>query len=155
MKHAIIAVLILLITAVCSFASDSIGGGVRAGTVTNRSGYFTEVFGDLYLNRLVSIGATGAFVSVDREHPSSIRRDESFPITALFKVHAPVPYIMPYAGLGEALIFHDRRSVTGSPVILVGANLSPGQVPLHLNLEYRHQFNGELDFLGGGIGVRF
>lgn len=155
MKHCLITVLLLLCLAVSSSASDSIGAGIRAGTATGSSSYFTELFGDLYLNRLVSVGASAAYVSADSRHPSSVSRDESFPVTALFKLHAPIPFINPYAGLGEALIFHNRRSVTGSPVILVGADVTPGRIPLHLSLEYRHQINGEMNFLAGGVGIRF
>jgi hypothetical protein len=155
MMRIISAVLMLLAVAASAVAADSLGFGIRAGAELNRGGYYTEAFGDLYLNRLVSIGASAAFVSADIEHLSTIRREESFPITALFKVHAPLPYVRPYAGLGEAIIFHDKTSVTGSPVILVGADAQLGSTPLHLNLEYRHQFNGDQDLLGGGVGIKF
>lgn len=155
MKKTVVILLSLLCIASSAYAADSIGVGIRAGAETSRSGQFYEAFGDLYLNRLVSIGATAAYVMVDHGNPGSIRRDESVPITALFKIHAPVPYVSPYAGLGQALVFHNKHSVTGSPVILVGADISPVPMPLFLNIEYRRQFNGELDFLAGGVGIKF
>jgi hypothetical protein len=155
MKKIIVTLLALLLTASSVCASDSIGVGVRTGAATNHSSQYYEAFGDLYLNRLVSIGATVAYVLVDQNNHSFVRRDESLPITALFKIHAPIPIVQPYAGLGQALIFHDKRSVTGSPVVLVGADIKPTPLPLFLNLEYRRQFNGELDILTGGVGVKF
>jgi hypothetical protein len=155
MKMTLIALLALLSMASTAAASTSIAAGVRAGAATNKSSQYYEAYGDLYLNRLISIGATVAYVLVDHDNLGSIRRDESVPITALFKLHAPIPYIQPYAGLGQALVFKDRRSVTGSPVALFGVNFSPLPLPLFLNLEYRHQFNGELDFLAGGVGIKF
>lgn len=155
MKKSLMTLLALLSMTTTAIASDSIAAGVRAGAATNRNSEYYEVFGDLYLNRLISIGATAAYVSTDSNNFGSFRRDESMPITALFKIHAPLPYIQPYAGLGEAIIFHDKRSVTGSPVALIGANLSSAKIPLFLNLEYRRQFNGEMDFLAGGVGLKF
>jgi hypothetical protein len=155
MKKIIAVLLVLLSMTTSAMASDSIAAGVRIGTAAGRSSQFYEAFGDVYLNRLVSIGATVAYVLVDHNNLSSIKRDEAFPITALFKVHAPVPYINPYAGLGQAVVFHNKQSVTGSPVALVGASISPLSTPLFLNIEYRRQFNGELDFLSGGVGVKF
>jgi hypothetical protein len=73
----------------------------------------------------------------------------------LFKVHAPIPIVQPYAGLGQAIIFHDHKSTNGSPVVFAGADIS--FIPLlFLNVEYRHQFNdGNLDFIAGGVGVKF
>jgi len=150
----LIATLTFIAVAATSYAADSIGFGVRAGSVTNHDGYFTEVFGDLYLNRLVSVGATLAYTSVD--HGSAgVKRDTSVPITALFKVHAPIPLVQPYAGLGAALVFHNHRSAKGTPVGLLGLDLKLGPTPFVLNLEYRRQFDDELDYLSGGIGVRF
>jgi hypothetical protein len=151
MKKVIGLVLVLLTLATGASASDSIALGVRAGSVTNHDGYFTEAFGDLYINRLVSLGATVAFTSVDH----GIRRDKSVPVTALFKVHAPIPLIKPYAGLGAATVFHDHRGIKGTPVALVGLDLKLGLTPLFLNLEYRRQFDDKLDYLGGGVGVKF
>jgi hypothetical protein len=155
MKKTIITLVAFLSIASSAVASDSIAVGVRAGVETNSSSQFYEAFGDLYLNRLVSIGATAGYVLLDHKDLGSIRRDESLPITALFKVHAPIPFVKPYAGLGEALIFHNKHAVTGSPVLLVGVNISPLPMPLFLNIEYRRQLNSELDFLAGGVGVAF
>jgi hypothetical protein len=155
MKRLIAALLFSLTLVSTAGAADSLGFGVRAGADTGHSGSYTEVFGDLYLNRLVSIGATLAYVVVDRDRPSSLKRDESVPVTALFKLHAPVPYLQPYAGLGAALVFHDRRGTKGTPVALVGADLKLGPTPFFVNAEYRRQFDDRLDILAGGIGVRF
>jgi hypothetical protein len=157
MKKTIITLLAFLSMATTAVASDSIAAGVRIGSAsaTNRDSTYYEVFGDLYLNGLVSIGATAAYVSADHNNFSSFRRDESYPITALFKVHAPIPFIHPYAGLGEAIILHNKKSLNCSPVALAGVNISPLPIPLFLNLEYRRQFNGEMDFIAGGVGVKF
>lgn len=162
MKKTIIALLALLSLVSTAVAEDSIAVGVRAGGEINsdsqisRNSEFYEAFGDLYINRLVSVGATLAYSAADHKTLGSFRREESYPVTALFKVHAPIPYIQPYAGLGQAFIFHDKRSATGSPVAFVGANFSPLPIPLFLNMEYRHQFNGgDLDFLAGGVGIKF
>jgi hypothetical protein len=107
--------------------------GIHGGAATNRSNNFTAAFADLYLNRLVSIGATVAYVMLDRDNAKSIRRDESLPITALFKVHAPIPFFQPYAGLGAALVFHDKRGATGTSVALAGGDLLFG--PFFVNVE--------------------
>jgi Outer membrane protein beta-barrel domain len=162
MKKSIITLLALLSLVSTAVAADSIAVGVRAGGEINsdsqitKNSEFYEAFGDLYLNRLISVGATLAYSAADHKTLGSFRREESYPITALFKVHAPIPYIQPYAGLGQALIFHDRHAATGSPVAFVGADISPLPLPLFLNIEYRHQFNGgDLDFLAGGVGVKF
>jgi hypothetical protein len=155
MKLAAITILIMLSLTTSALASDSISAGVRGGAVTGHSSSFTEVFGDLHLNRLVSVGATLAYVAVDRDKVSSLKRDESLPVTALFKVHAPIPFFSPYAGLGAALVFHDKRGVKGTPVALAGADLKLGPTPFFLNAEYRHQFDDALNFLGGGVGIRF
>lgn len=144
---------LLLLFASNASAADSIALGVRAGSATNHDSYFTEVYGDLYINRLVSLGATVAFTSVDRG--SGLKRDESVPITALFKVHAPIPLIQPYAGLGAATVFHGHRGIKGTPVALVGLDVKLGVLPLFLNLEYRRQFDDQLDYLGGGVGISF
>lgn len=150
---AVAAVLVLL--AVTADAADTIRLGVRAGAALSKSSFFTEAFGDLYLNRLISVGATAGFVTIDRNDNWSAQRDESVPVTALFKIHVPIPLIKPYAGLGEALVFHDKRGVKGTPVALAGINIDPLLLPVFLNLEYRRQFDDRLDFLGAGLGVRF
>lgn len=155
MKRTLVTLLILLSLATSVCAADTFGVGVRAGAATGKSSYFTEVFGDLYLDRLLSVGATVGYVLVDRDELGSVKRDESLPITALFKLHAPLPFIKPYAGLGSALVFHDRRGVKGTPVALAGLDLGLGPLPLYLNLEYRRQFDDELNFLGAGLAVRF
>ena len=167
MKQAIItllALLSLLSLASIAAAGDSIALGVRYGgeihsdTQITKNSEFYEAFGDLYLNRLISIGATLAYSAADHKALGDFRREDSYPVTALFKVHVPlpIPSIQPYAGLGQALIFHEKHSTTGSPVAFVGANISPLPTPLFLNIEYRHQFNGgDLDFIAGGVGVKF
>lgn len=161
MKQTILTLLVILSLASTALAADSIAVGVRGGgEISNneiiKNSEFYEAFGDLYLNRLVSIGATLAYSAADHQSLGSIRREESYPITALFKVHAPIPFIQPYAGLGQAFIIHNHKSATGSPVAFVGADISPLPLPLFLNIEYRHQFNGgDLDFLAGGVGVKF
>jgi len=162
MKKAIITLLAILSLSSTALAADSIALGVRYGGEINgdnqisRNSEFYEAFGDLYLNRLISIGATLAYSSADHKTLGDFRREDSYPVTALFKVHVPIPYIQPYAGLGQAFIFHSRHAVTGSPVAFVGADFSPLPTPLFLNLEYRHQFNGgDLDFIAGGVGVKF
>lgn len=151
MKKFILALCITIASVSASLASDSIALGVRAGSATNHTSYITEVFGDLYLNKLISIGATVAYQMVDH----AAKRDESLPITAIAKFHAPLPVLTPYAGLGQAIIFHDKTSATGSPVILAGVDFKPFPMPLFFNLEYRHQFNGTLDILAAGAGVKF
>jgi hypothetical protein len=155
MKHALVTLIVILSMAANAMASDSISIGARGGVVTGNGSSFTEAFADLHLNRLVSIGATVAYVMIDRGNVSSVKRDESLPITALFKVHAPIPVFSPYAGLGAALVFHDKRGTKGTPVALAGGDLSLGTTPFFANVEYRHQFDDALNFLGGGVGVRF
>lgn len=162
MKTTIMTLLALLSLASTALSGDSIAVGVRAGGEINsdsqitRNSEFYEAFGDLYINRLISVGATLAYAAADHKTLGSFRREESYPVTALFKVHAPIPFIQPYAGLGQAFIFHRNHNATGSPVFFVGANVSPLPLPLFLNIEYRHQFNGgDLDFLAGGVGVKF
>lgn len=153
MKHSIFTLVVLLILATSALAADSISLGVRAGAALGQSGQFTEVFGDLHLNKLVSIGATVGYMMIDSDNKHIFRRDESLPITALFKVHAPTPVVKPYAGLGQSLIFHDRRGTKGSVVGLVGLNIPIGKI--FLNAEYRHQLDDELNFLAGGVGISF
>lgn len=153
MKKYLALFFALLAFASNAFASDSIALGVRAGSATNHDSYFTEVYGDLYINRLVSLGAAVAFTSVD--HGSGVKRDESVPITLLFKVHAPIPLVKPYAGLGAATVFHGHRGIKGTPVALLGLDVKLGVVPVFLNLEYRRQFDDQLDYLGGGVGISF
>jgi len=145
--------LLTLAMAASALAADSISLGVRGGAPTNRGGHYFEAFGDLHLNRLVSIGATAAYTKIDADNLKAIRRDESLPITALFKIKAPTPFLQPYGGLGAALVFHDKRGVKGTPVALAGGNVPLG--PIFLNIEYRRQFDDKLDFLGGGAGISF
>ncbi|MDO9308119.1 MAG: hypothetical protein Q7V04_03540 [Deltaproteobacteria bacterium] len=153
MKRCILAMLSLLAIATTAGAADSIAVGVRAGAAAGESSYSTEVFGDLYLNRLVSIGATLGYTMIDKDDKRTFSRDESVPITALFKVHAPIPFVKPYAGLGQALIFHDKRGTKGSVIGLAGLNFPIG--PIFLNAEYRRQFDDKLDILAGGVGISF
>ena len=153
--RSIAAAALIVMLAVTADAADTVRIGIRGGAALNKSSVFTEAFGDLYLNRLISIGATAGFTAIDRDNRLSVTRDESVPITALFKVHAPIPLVTPYAGFGEALVFHDKRGVKGTPVALAGLNFDLGLLPVFFNLEYRRQFNDQLDFLGGGLGVRF
>lgn len=153
MKRFVLAMIALLSIASTTIAADSIAVGVRAGAAAGESSYNTEVFGDLYLNRLVSIGATLGYTMIDKDNKQTFRRDESVPITALFKIHLPTPFIKPYAGLGQALIFHDKRGTKGSVIGLAGLNFPIG--PLFLNAEYRRQFDDRLDILAGGVGISF
>lgn len=155
MKRILAICLIILSLAATAGAADSFNIGARAGAVTGHDSTYTEAFADLYLNRLVSIGATLAYVAVDRGNLSSVKRDESVPVTALFKLHAPIPVLQPYAGLGAALVFHDKRGAKGTPVALVGGDMRIATTPLFLNVEYRRQFDDELNILAGGIGLRF
>lgn len=153
MKLCISTLVVLLSMLTASFAADSISLGLRAGAALDQSGHYTEAFGDLQLNKLVSIGATVGYMSIDSDNKHILRRDESMPITALFKVHAPTPVVKPYAGLGQALIFHDNRGTKGSVVGLVGLNMPVG--PIFINAEYKHQFDDELNFLAAGVGISF
>ncbi len=153
MKRFVLAMIALLSIASTAVAADSIAVGVRAGAAAGERSFNTEVFGDLYLNRLVSIGATLGYTMIDKDNKQTFRRDESVPITALFKVHLPTPFIKPYAGLGQALIFHDKRGTKGSVIGLAGLNFPIG--PLFLNAEYRRQFDDKLDILAGGVGISF
>ncbi|BCS55871.1 hypothetical protein [Geobacter sp. SVR] len=153
MKRILIA--LIFVSLAGSACAESIGFGVRGGGATSRSSYYAEGFADLYLNRLVSIGATAAYVMLDHNDAGSIRRDTSVPITALFKVRPPLPFFQPYAGLGAAVVFHENRGVKGTPVIVAGTDLNISTSPLFLNVEYRRQFDDKLDFLGGGLGIKF
>ena len=162
MKKTILTLLAVAAFASSAAADDSIAVGVRyGGEIANNSSVrdsseFFEAFGDIYLNRLISVGATLAYTAADHKSLTSIRKEETYPVTALFKVHVPVPVLNPYAGLGQSFIFHNRDKTTGSPLLFVGANISPVPGPLFLNIEYRHQFNGgDLDFIAGGVGVKF
>jgi hypothetical protein len=154
-KIAVVLMLLLSVSVVPSFAGDSVALGVRAGALTNHSSYITEVFGDLYLNQLVSVGGTLAYQIIDRDNARSLKRDESVPVTILAKVHVPLPLLSPYAGLGQTLVFHDKKSTNGSPVMLAGLDFKPLPMPLFINLEYRHQFNDVLNVVAGGVGVKF
>lgn len=153
MKRSIFTLVALLSLVSSAFAADSISLGLRAGAAVGQAGHYTEAFGDLYLNRLVSIGATLGYTMIDKDNKHIFRRDESLPITALLKVYAPTPLVKPYAGLGQALIFHDKRGTKGSVIGLVGLNFPIG--PIFLNAEYKRQFDDKLDFLAGGVGVSF
>jgi hypothetical protein len=155
MNRIIIALLLTLSLAATATATDLISAGARAGVVTGHSSTYTEAFADLYLNRLLSVGATLAYVSVDRGTVSAVKRDDSLPVTALFKPHAPTPFLQPYAGLGAALVFHDKRGAKGTPVALIGSNLGIPAIPVFLTVEYRRQFDDELNILAGGIGFSF
>ncbi|MBL0224725.1 MAG: hypothetical protein IPQ16_03830 [Geobacteraceae bacterium] len=101
MKKTIITLLALLSLVSTAVAEDSIAVGVRAGGEINsdsqisRNSEFYEAFGDLYINRLVSVGATLAYSAADHKTLGSFRREESYPVTALFKVHAPIPISSP------------------------------------------------------------
>jgi len=150
---SIFTVIALLSLAVNASAADSISLGARAGASLGPTGYYTEAFGDLHLNRFLSIGATVGYMAIDIDNKHIFKRDESLPITALFKLYAPTPIVKPYVGLGQALIFHDNRGTKGSVVGLVGANFPIG--PIFINAEYRRQFDDRLDFLGGGVGISF
>ncbi|HIJ95606.1 MAG TPA: hypothetical protein HPP94_07695 [Desulfuromonadales bacterium] len=152
MKRSIFNLIALLALAAPACASDSIAVGVRGGVAVAEKSFSTEVFGDLYLNRLLSVGATFGYTMIDKDK-HSFKRDTSVPITALFKVHAPVPFIKPYAGLGQALIFHNSKATKGSVIGVAGLNLPIG--PLFLNAEYRRQFDDKHDFLAGGAGIAF
>jgi hypothetical protein len=152
MKSSIFTLVALLALVTSAFAADSISLGLRVGASVGHSGQYTEAFGDLYLNRLVSIGATAGYTMIDK-NSHNFRRDDSLPITLLFKVYAPTPVLKPYAGLGQALIFHDKRGTKGSVIGLAGLNFPMG--PIFLNAEYRRQFDDKLDFLAGGVGISF
>lgn len=162
MKKTMLTLLALLSLASSAIAADSLAIGARYGgeiandsTIRNSSEFY-EAFGDLYINPLVSVGATLAYTAADHKSLNSIRKEETYPVTALFKVHLPVPYLKPYGGLGQSFIFHNRNKTTGSPIAFVGADISPVPGPLFLNIEYRHQFNGgDLDFIAGGVGLKF
>jgi len=150
----VLALLTMLLFATSAFAAGSIDFGIRDGAATNReTSNFTELFADVYLNRIVSIGAAASYVMPNRNNLDTLHRSNSEPVTALFKLHAPTPVLQPYAGLGEALVFHNKYGPTGTPVALVGADLPLG--PLFLNVEYRRQFNDMLNFISAGIGLNF
>jgi hypothetical protein len=153
MKRGILTLVALLSLVTGAFAADSISLGLRAGASLGQSGHYTEAFGDLHLNRLISIGATLGYMMIDGDNKHTFQRDDSVPITALFKVYAPTPVVKPYAGLGQALIFHDKRGIKGSVVGLAGINLPVG--PIFLNAEYKRQFDDKLDFLAAGVGISF
>jgi len=163
MKKVILTLLAILSMASTAAAADTLAAGVRYGGEINsnsrvtKDSQFYEAFGDLYINRLISVGATVSYTTADHKTFTSIKKEDSYPITALFKVHVPmIPFVDPYAGLGQAFIFHENHSSTGSPVMFAGANISPLPLPFFLNIEYRHQFNGgDLDFIAGGVGVKF
>lgn len=151
MKKSVFTIIALLWAATAAFSADSVSFGLRAGTAAGKSSFNSEAFGDFYLNRLVSVGATLGYTSVDMGGRRTIKRDESVPVTALFKVYAPTPLFKPYAGLGQAAIFHDKRGIKGSVVGFAGINFPLG--PFFLNAEYRRQFDDKLDILAAGIGI--
>ena len=153
MKRLLITLSAILLLVSPGLGADSLSVGARIGTTLGQDGHYTEAFGDLYLNRLISIGASIGYSAVEKDNRHIFVRDESVPVTALFKAHAPTPIIKPYGGLGQTLIFHDKRGTKGSPVAIAGVNLPLG--PFFLNLEYKRQFDDRLNFLAGGAGVRF
>jgi len=155
MKTLLALILVLsLAIATSAMASDSIALGIRDGIAHDH--YITnsaEAFGDLYLNPLVSIGAIGGYVMPNKDHINTVRRDKSVPIIALFKAHAPIPFIKPYAGLGEAIEFHDHNIPTYTPVALGGVDFPLGI--FFLNAEYRRHFNDRVDIFSAGAGIKF
>ncbi|GFE60480.1 hypothetical protein [Geobacter sp. AOG2] len=152
----LLALSLVLTLAICNnvVAADSIGIGIRDGIAHGH--YDTnsfEVFGDLYLNPIISVGASAGYVMPNKNHINSIQRDKSVPITALFKAHLPIPFIRPYAGLGEAVEFHGHNSATYTPVVMGGADIPLGL--FFLNAEYRRHVNDRMDFFSIGAGVKF
>ncbi|MBT1072710.1 outer membrane beta-barrel protein [Pelotalea chapellei] len=154
MKQTLFALLLILTLASGALAADTISAGVRAGATAGTSGFSTEVFADYHINRLFSVGATMGYVLLDHKNVSSARRDESMPVTALVKLRAPLPLLQPYVGVGQALIFRDKHASTGSPVVVAGLEY-PLLPFVFLNVEYRRQFNDQLNFIAGGAGLRF
>lgn len=149
-----ISLMLILAVATNAPASDSIGLGIRDGIAHGH--YDTnsvEAFGDLYLNPIISIGASAGYVMPNKSHINSIRRNKSVPVTALIKAHLPTPLIRPYAGLGEAIEFHDHNMSTYTPVVLGGADIPFGL--FFLNAEYRRHVNDRMDFFSAGVGIRF
>lgn len=154
MKTVLIALLYLIATATAASAADTLSAGVRAGASAGRSGYATEVFADYHINRFVSAGATMGYTVIDYKNLSTTKRDESMPITALLKLRVPLPLLQPYAGVGQALVLRDKHASKGSPVAVAG--LEYALLPfVFLNAEYRRQFDDKLNFIAGGVGVRF
>lgn len=154
MKRTVIALLVLLSLATSAVAADTFSAGLRAGAAAGQSSIFTEVFGDLHLNAIVSVGVTLAYTVVDHKFATSVKRDEALPVSALLKLRAPLPILKPYVGVGEAVVFHDKRGIKGTAIAVAGAELSV--LPLvFLSAEYRRQFDDKLDFISGGVGVRF
>ena len=155
MKTLLTLSLMLVLAAVTNaVAADSIGIGIRDGIAHGH--YDTnsvEAFGDLYLNPLISIGASAGYVMPNKNHINSIQRDKSVPITALFKAHIPIPLVRPYGGLGEAIEFHNHNIPTYTPVILGGADIPLGL--FFLNAEYRRHINDRMDFFSAGVGIKF
>ena len=155
MKTLLALILVLpLAVATSALASDSIAIGIRDGIAHDH--YSTnsfEAFGDLYLNPIISIGAIAGYVIPNKDHINSIQRNDSVPITALFKAHAPIPFVKPYAGLGEAIEFHDHNIPTYTPVALAGVDIPIAII--FLNAEYRREFNDRLDFFSAGVGIKF
>lgn len=155
MKTLLALSLMMILTIVTNgLASDSIGIGIRDGIAHGHySTNSAEAFGDLYLNPIISIGASAGYVMANKNHTNSIQRDKAVPITALFKAHIPISLVKPYAGLGEAIEFHDRSIPTYTPVILAGADISLGL--FFLTAEYRRHFNDRMDFFSAGAGIKF
>lgn len=154
MRKVVIALLTLLSIATSATAADTLSAGVRAGASAGESSFSTEVFADYHLNRFFSVGATMGYVMIDYKRVSSARRDESMPVTALVKFRVPLPLLQPYVGAGQALILRDNDATTGSPIAVAGLEYS--LLPfVFLNAEYRRQFNAKLDFIAGGVGLRF
>lgn len=151
MRRTLLTLLTLLTFTATGFAADTLSAGIRAGASAGKSGFNTEAFADYHLNRLFSIGATLGYVVIDRK---DVARDESVPVTAIVKLRAPLPLLQPYVGVGQALIFRDRKASKGSPVAVAGIEYS--LLPyVFLNAEYRRQFDDKLNFIAGGVGVRF
>ena len=150
--YLVCAALLTGIFAAEAGASDSLAVGVRGGAALNHSSYNYEAFGDLYINRLISIGADVQYV-VDE---GKVQRDSSMPITVQAKLHIPlVPLISPYLGVGQALVFHEHRATKGTQMLVAGIDWNLRPTPLFLNLQYRRQIDDRLDFIAGGVGVKF
>jgi hypothetical protein len=149
-----LSLMLFLAVAASAQAADSIAIGIRDGIAhghynTNSA----EAFADLYLNPIISIGASAGYVMPNKSHINSIQRDKAVPITALFKAHLPIPFVKSYAGLGEAIEFHHHNIPTYTPVVLAGADIPLGI--FFVNAEYRRHFNDRMDFFSAGAGIKF
>lgn len=154
MKKILLAMLALIAAVTTVQAADTISAGVRGAVSAGRSGYSTEVFADYHVNKFVSVGATMGYTVIDYNNLSTTRRDESVPITVIAKLRLPLPVLQPYGGIGQAVILRDKHASKGSVIAVAGAEYS--LMPfVFLNAEYRRQFDEKLNFLAGGVGVRF